>query len=79
MRKVYVVEALRWGDREKHSYVVGVFWNLDEAKEEAHRECDDRGGKYECAVSVHSVGSTRHRIRDVYRTDRTAQEEVGDV
>ena len=24
---LYVVEMLRWGDREKHSYVIGVFSN----------------------------------------------------
>lgn len=33
MKDVFVVEALRWGDREDHTYVVGVFDNLHDACE----------------------------------------------
>jgi len=40
MKDVFVVEALRWGDREDHTYVVGVFDNLHDA-----------GGKYECFIN----------------------------
>lgn len=29
---MYIVEALHWGDRENHSYVVGVFSTLENAK-----------------------------------------------
>ena len=46
MNKLYVVEMLRWGDREKHSYVVGVFDNLDQALKEGVANEIYRGGKY---------------------------------
>ena len=48
---IYVVEALRNGDREKHSYVVGVWDSLEEAKVAADCEADYRGGKYVCVVN----------------------------
>lgn len=47
---LYVVEALRWGDREQHSYVVGVYDTLESAKNAADEHAQYRGGKYECVV-----------------------------
>lgn len=51
MTTLYVVEALRSGDREKHSYVVGVFSNLMLATSKAMEHADYRGGKYVCVVN----------------------------
>ena len=48
---VYIVEALRLGDREKHSYIVGVWDNLEAAKAAANEHADYRGGKYVCQVN----------------------------
>jgi len=48
---IYVVTAYRWGDREKHSYVVGAYDNLVGAKARAKREERYRGGKYECGIA----------------------------
>lgn len=48
---LYVVEMLRWGDREKHSYVVGVFDNLKQALDEGVANEIYRGGKYEFSVT----------------------------
>ena len=48
--KIYVVTAYRWGDREEHSYVVGVFDNEENAIKQAKLETEWRGGKYECEV-----------------------------
>lgn len=48
---IYVVEALRWGCREFHSYIVGVYSNLEAAKKVADEHTDYRGGKYVCTVS----------------------------
>jgi hypothetical protein len=48
--KIYNVTAYRWGDRESHSYVVGVFDNEETAIKEAKLETEFRGGKYECEV-----------------------------
>jgi len=36
----------RWGDREKHSYVIGVFDDLIQAKDVGELEKTYRGGKY---------------------------------
>lgn len=47
---IYVVTAYRWGDREKHSYVVGAYDNLVDANTQARREEMYRGGKYECEI-----------------------------
>jgi len=51
MKDVFVVEALRWGDRENHSYVVGVFDKLHDACEACVVEEMWRGGKYECFIN----------------------------
>jgi hypothetical protein len=49
---LYVVEMLRWGDREKHSYVIGVFSNEWQAKQCGEIEKSWRGGKYEYEVKT---------------------------
>jgi len=51
MNKLFVVEALRWGDREDHTYVVGVFDNLQDACEACIVEEMWREGKYECFIN----------------------------
>jgi hypothetical protein len=48
---VYVVEALRDGDRERHTYVVGVWTTLEAATAAAIEEAEHRGGKYQCQVN----------------------------
>lgn len=47
---IYYVEALRWGDREEHSYVVGVYDSLELARAAADAHALYRGGKYTCQV-----------------------------
>jgi hypothetical protein len=64
---LYVVEALRYGDRERHSYVVGVYDTLDGAKDAAEAEVNDRGGKYTCEVTAHPInGGTANAKPLVY-------------
>ena len=46
----YIVEALRWGDRESHSYIVGLYSDLTRAKSAADDHTVYRGGKYSCQV-----------------------------
>ena len=48
--RMYIVNAYRWGDREKHSYTVAVFDDRVLAIKCAKKEADNRGGKYSCAV-----------------------------
>ena len=60
--ELYVVTMYRWGDREKHSYVLGVFANAVVATRHCAEEEIFRGGKYtgeilrmEANVSVHDA------------------------
>jgi hypothetical protein len=51
MKRIYTIVAYRWGDKECHSYSVGVSTNLVEALEIAKQEEINRGGKkYICEV-----------------------------
>jgi hypothetical protein len=44
--EVYVVTMYRWGSRENHSYVRGVFSSEEKAMEAGMDEAVYRGGKY---------------------------------
>ncbi len=46
----YVVTAYRWGRKENHSYVLGVFSKKAKAIKVADSHRDYRGGKYDCVV-----------------------------
>ena len=48
--KVYVTTMYRWGIRENHSYVLGVFQKAIDAKIAGDDEHQYRGGKYEYEV-----------------------------
>jgi len=52
---IYIVEALRWGDRELHSYVVGAYSTIEYATAAAAYETDGRGGKYECVITTNKL------------------------
>ena len=53
---VYTVRACRWGDRETHSYVVGVYAKKHAALKAAETEKEWRGGKYECEILEWALG-----------------------
>lgn len=49
--KVFNVHAYRFGDRERHSYLVGIFSTKAKAKRAAKQEETIRGGnKYRCEI-----------------------------
>ena len=48
---LYVTEALRWGDRESHSYVVGVYDTKEQAELAGEVEKTWRGLKYDYTVN----------------------------
>jgi hypothetical protein len=48
--RVYVVTAYRYGDHEKHSYVVGAYTTIKKAMFAKEGEERYRGGKYECEI-----------------------------
>jgi len=56
MPPIYVVHAMRWGDCEKHGYIVLATNYLDEAIEAAN-DCEiGRGGKYGCEITCFNCG-----------------------
>lgn len=55
---VYTVHAYRWGDRECHSYTVGVYSKKHAALTAAQSEEEYRGGgKYQCEVIEWTLNS----------------------
>jgi len=62
---VYTVHAYRWGDRERHSYTVGVYSKKHAAMKAADIEEDYRGGKYRCEVLGWQLDSGREGNHDI--------------
>lgn len=60
--RLFVVQAFRWGDVEKHSYVAGVFSTFELAESAAKKEQDERGGKYECIVYQYELNDSEGTI-----------------
>ena len=56
--QVFVCTMYRFGDRERHSYVVGVYTSIDHAKLAGACEKSWRGGKYEYEVRDFELDST---------------------
>jgi hypothetical protein len=56
--KLWVVEMLRYGDRESHSYVEGVYDSEEKAQAAAKQHCEWRGGKYESSIAPYELGQT---------------------
>lgn len=54
---VYVVTARRYGDAEKHSYVVGVFSDEKTAFQARAAEVAARANKYDCEILKTEVQS----------------------
>jgi hypothetical protein len=63
---VYTVIAYRWGRRECHSYIVGVYETTESALQAAEIEENYRGGKYECEVMEWPLGVGQEGDRDKY-------------
>lgn len=72
MQTVYVVIAYRWGQRENHSYTLGVFNKKAQAIKCADSHTEYRGGKYGCAVESCTLNSFTNDdddyIKEVYKT-----------
>ncbi|MBW3783725.1 hypothetical protein GL270_21230 [Aeromonas veronii] len=56
MSDVFVTTMYRWGDREAHSYLVGIFPTDRAALFAAKREEQNRSGKYVAMVEVFVLG-----------------------
>ena len=60
---IYVVTALR-NTRSQHSYVVGVYDNLEYAKNAAEIESYNRGGKYSTNVTSYILNAMPENLID---------------
>ena len=56
MSPIYVVHAKKWGDAEKHGYIVTATLNKADALNAAEIEEQYRGGKYGCEVLSFNCG-----------------------
>ena len=66
---IFVVHAMRWGDCEKHSYIVTATLNKFDALSAAETEEVERGGKYGCEVLSFNCGE-KTIIRKPYCSGR---------
>lgn len=62
--KAYVVTMYRFGDRESHSYVEGVYSKKYAAMKAGEEEREYRGGKYEPAIK-------EFEVKDKFKTRKT--------
>lgn len=56
MPPIYVVHAMRWGDRVNHSYIVTATLDKADALSVAETEEQERGGKYGCEITCFNCG-----------------------
>lgn len=54
--KFYIVTMYRWGERDNHSYVLGVFDDEQEAIRAGKEHGEHRGGKYDPEVIETEIG-----------------------
>lgn len=70
--EVYVVIAYRWGQRENHSYTLGVFNQEDTAIKCADSHTEYRAGKYACVVEKCVMNEFQNDsdqyMTEIYRT-----------
>lgn len=64
----FLVIMNRWGSSENHTYPLGVYKTLDTAVFNAHKEVQQRGGKYSAQIWVnkHKIGDTHRRMTLIY-------------
>lgn len=71
-KEIYVVTAYRWGNRENHSYNIGVFNKANAAMKCADSHTEYRGGKYACVVEKCVINEFENDdinyTTEVYRT-----------
>jgi len=71
--KVYTVTAYKWGNREDHSYIVGVYSKKHAAIKAAEIEEEWRGKEYECEVLEWELdyGCAGNAVDEVFKEIRS--------
>ena len=64
---IYIVEMLRWGDRECHSYVIGAFSTAEKAREAGLAEEVWRAGKYTHHITVCALDFIDPEVLEFYQ------------
>jgi len=67
-KTVYVVTSYRWGNREDHSYILGVFSKKAQAIKCADSHVMYRGGKYYPEVDAVTLDSFSNDDDDYSKT-----------
>lgn len=68
--KVYAVQAYRFSDFERHSYICGIYSTFDAARKAAITEEEFRGGKYGCTVQSFELDKNdMQQDIELWRTD----------
>jgi hypothetical protein len=62
--KRYTVIAYKWGERDMHSYPIGVTSRKKQAIDWAEEEEEYRGGKYACEVTEFEDGNPPRDNKD---------------
>jgi len=60
-----IVHAYRWGDREQHSYHVGVFDTEKHAMRASEGEEDERRGIYRCEIYRTTINNNSREFETV--------------
>ena len=72
---MYIVTAYKGGNRNDHSYNLGVFKNKKTAIIIANNHCEYRGGKYACVVEEcvlnHFDNEDDLYTKEIYRAKST--------
>jgi hypothetical protein len=63
MEKVYIITSYRWGERDNHSYNVGILTNKEKSIKLAKKHAEVRGIKYECVVEEWYLNITKSHIQ----------------
>jgi len=73
----YIVSALRHGERDAHSYNIGIYTKKHPAIKMADDYCSYRGGKYACIVEkciINSFSSKEDNYPiEIYRAKSNAE------
>lgn len=56
--ELFVVTMYRWGERENHSYVLGVFDDKEKADSAGTNESEQRDGKYDMEIIRFKLNDT---------------------
>ena len=72
VKKIWTTTAYRWGERENHSYLLGVFSKKHAAIKCADSHTEYRGGKYGCVVDEFELdnfdNTSNDYSKEIYRT-----------